>query len=70
MTGWKPPPPAPKLARQFTCPQCQTKVALGYEPDFHGHMVPTLFECPACGAGCAADLPGRLKEISRMEPEM
>lgn len=63
MTEWMPPPPTPKLARRFTCPQCHAELALEYEPDLDGHLVPTLFECPACNHGHAAELPGRLRRV-------
>jgi len=68
MTGWTPPPATPTLARRFTCPACQARLALKYEPAFDGHLVPTMFECPACGRACTADLPGQLTEISEGEP--
>ena len=67
MTEWMPPPATPKLARQFTCPACQARLALKYEPGFDGHLVPTMFDCPACDRPCSADLPGHLTEVSPME---
>ena len=55
----------PRLVRRFGCPSCHAVVALEYKPRFDGHLVPTLFECPACEHACSLDLPGELLNISR-----
>ena len=64
MTEWFPPPPAPKLARRFTCPRCHAEIALEYEPDWDGQIVPSMFECPTCDYSSSAELPGRLRSVT------
>ena len=67
MTEWFPPPPTPKLARRFTCPQCHVEMALEYEPDLGGQSVPTMFECPTCDHGMSVELPGQLRRVTLVE---
>lgn len=67
MTEWFPPPPTPKLARRFICPQCDAEMALEYAPDFDAQLVPTLFECSGCHRACSAELPGRLRQVMAIE---